>query len=378
MISSKQFVNTLQDNGVRFFAGVPDSLLKPFCAYVESNVDPQKHVITSNEGAAVALGLGYHLATGQTPLIYLQNSGLGNLVNPLLSLVDNEIYGAPMLILMGWRGEPGVKDEPQHIKQGKVMNAMLDAMDIPHLNLSKEFGEAQNQLKQAISHAKQHSCPFVITVSKNTFDSHETKITYDKPFSLQREQAIDAVVDAFSGEDTIWVATTGMISRELYEIREQKSQSHQQDFLTVGGMGHASSIALGIAREHPNKKIICLDGDGAALMHLGALSTIGNQNCKNFYHVMLNNGAHDSVGGQPTVALDMDWPQLTQSMGYKASFCLSDKQALQNTLGNCIKQTGPIFIEIKVNRGNRFDLGRPKITPQAAKDAFMTYVLSQR
>lgn len=377
MISPEQFIDYLQSKGIQFFAGVPDSLLKPICTTIENSIPKHRHIIAANEGGAIALGMGHHLATGQTPVIYLQNSGLGNVINPLLSLADNAIYGIPMIILMGWRGEPGVKDEPQHVKQGQVMCEMLQAMDIPSLHLSPELTEARAQLDEALAISKQKSCPYVINISKNTFSASQSQTAYPAPFAIEREQAIETIVQVLNQANALWVATTGMISRELYEIREKCGQDHQQDFLTVGGMGHASSIALGLANERPHQPVICLDGDGAALMHMGALAIIGQQQPQQFYHILLNNGAHDSVGGQPTVALDMDWVSITKAVGYTFACSVSDTHQLQQSLRNSQNVMGPKFIEVRVNRGHRKDLGRPTHTPQAAKDMFMTYAVSK-
>lgn len=374
MINVERFIKKLNSLGVDYFAGVPDSLLKSFCAYVTKYIPVQQHVITANEGAAIGLGMGYHMATGKIPLIYLQNSGVGNLINPLLSLADSEIYSIPMLILVGWRGEPGFKDEPQHIKQGRVMCQMLDAMEQPYLILDSNPDLAEFQLKEAVQFCQENDAPYFLIVPKDTFAKEEDP-RYPKPFQMSREFAIQTIIQSPQFLEARWVATTGMISRELFETRRNTNQRHEQDFLTVGGMGHASAIALGLALNLPNKKIICLDGDGAALMHLGTLAIIGQQKLNNFCHILLNNGAHDSVGGQPTVALQMDWPAMALSIGYTQAFTVSDSGQLQDILNRLLAITeGAVFIEVRVNRGNRADLGRPGHTPKEAKEAFMQYV----
>lgn len=378
MISAKSFIEYLQAQGICFFSGVPDSLLKSVCACIEQTVDKKNHVIAANEGNAVGLAMGHYMATQQVPLVYLQNSGLGNMINPLLSLADQAIYGIPMMILMGWRGEPGIKDEPQHLKQGKVMCHMLEAMEIPYFLLDKDFNVAKMQVDKALKQAKENLCPVVMNVSKNTFEAVASGQDHSAVHALKREQAIQILVEELHDPNRLFVATTGMISRELYEVRENVKQSHSQDFLTVGGMGHASSIALGLAMAQPNRPIVCLDGDGAAIMHLGGLAIAGAQNCENLLHILINNGAHDSVGGQPTVALEMDWVGITRSMGYRQSYSISDEQSLRQTVRQAMEVAGPTFIEVKVNKGNRKDLGRPKISPEDAKKMFMAYAESQQ
>jgi phosphonopyruvate decarboxylase len=376
MICPDFFHRTLKDNGVDFFTGVPDSLLKEFGNFVSSMLPTTQHTIAANEGAAVGLAIGHHLATGKIPLVYLQNSGLGNTINPLVSLADPTVYGIPLLLLIGWRGEPDIPDEPQHKKQGPITLPTLDAMDIKWATLHKDLSskEVISTVDTALQHCRQQQAPFALVVHKNTFEKF-TKPKHTSDLILQREQAI-ATIMKFIQPDDIVVATTGMISRELYEQREMQNQSHQQDFLVVGGMGHCSSIALRIAMEKPNRTIYCLDGDGSILMHMGSLAVAGTSACKNFKHIVLNNGVHDSVGGQPTVGLTIDMPNIAKNCHYRHTHSVETSEQLENTLPDFINQSGPCFLQVCVKPGNRADLGRPTQTPQECKVHFMQHLSS--
>ena len=304
MISTEYFFKNLLKARVEFFAGVPDSLLKNICSYITDNTSPKNHIIAANEGNALALGIGYHLASGKLPLIYMQNSGLGNIVNPLLSLADPDVYSVPMLLMIGWRGEPNVKDEPQHKKQGRVTLKMLKAMEVPYQVLSVDTSDEQAKeiIKKASKEALKNNTPYAIVVKKSSFSEYKLKKDETANLPLFREDAIKIIVDNLDDKDIV-VSTTGVASRELFEYREELKQGHEKDFLTVGGMGHANQIALGIAMQKPNRSVFCLDGDGAVLMHMGSMAINGNIKCDNFKHIVFNNGAHDSVGGNPQLAI---------------------------------------------------------------------------
>jgi phosphonopyruvate decarboxylase len=373
MIEPRIAFETLQKLGADFFVGVPDSLLKSFCAYVTDHVNSDRHIIAANEGAAVALACGYHLATGKIPLVYLQNSGLGNTVNPLLSIADREVYSIPMVLLIGWRGEPGVKDEPQHVKQGRVMPAMLDAMEIPHFVVD---GSESSLLafEQAYQRARALNAPVALMVRKDAFAPYKLQRDTPSQTSLTREHAIQCVVAQLDTSTAI-VSTTGMASRELFEYRAANQQGHQRDFLTVGGMGHASQIALGMAIASPQRQVVCLDGDGAALMHLGSLAISGRQACRNFKHIVVNNGAHDSVGGQPTVALDIQLGAIAAACGYQVLDRAHSEEEINNQVTKLLATPGPVFLEILVCKGSRKDLGRPTTTPRDNKQALMQFLL---
>ena len=345
-INVKNFVECQRLLGVEFFTGVPDSLLKSFCAYVTDKCG-NNHVIAANEGGAVALAAGHYLATGKPALVYMQNSGQGNAVNPLASLADPDVYSMPMILLVGWRGEPGVHDEPQHVKQGKVTISLFETLGIPTEILPDDDAAAADMARKMVEQAKAESRPVALVVRKGLFA--EYKLQNKKPdiAALPREQAIEDILKSLP-EDAVVVATTGMISREVYETRERLGQDHSRDFLTVGSMGHAIMIALGIAKAQPNRRVFCLDGDGAGIMQMGNMAIAGQSGCANLTHIVLNNAAHDSVGGQPTVGGAIDLPAIAAACGY-------------NRLGS------PVFKEIKVAKGARKDLGRPKEPPQANK-----------
>ena len=374
MISPKFFIDKLEENNINFFTGVPDSLLKNICAYIEDNKDENHNIIAANEGAAMGLATGHYLATGEIPVVYMQNSGEGNIINPLASLTDKEVYNIPILLIIGWRGRPGVHDEPQHAKQGKVTIPLLETMGINYAILSKDENEFANQLNDAIKYMTKTKESFTFVVEKNTFKDYKLQNNQQyENLEMSREEAIQTVTESLNETDVI-VSTTGMISRELFEYRADNNQSHEKDFLTVGSMGHASQIALGIALEKPNHKIYCFDGDGAAIMHMGSMAIIGNKHPENYVHIIFNNGAHDSVGGQPTVGLQIDFPKIAKALNYKKVFSIKDKKSLQDLLAKLKGENGPIMLEIQVRKGNRKNLGRPTTTPIQNKEALMKFL----
>lgn len=376
MISPKFFVESLGSKQMDFFTGVPDSLLKNICAYITDHFDVKRNIIAANEGAAVGLAAGYYLATGKIPVVYMQNSGLGNTVNPLMSLTDKEVYNIPSLLLIGWRGEPGVKDEPQHIKQGKVTIPLLEAMGIKYAILSQDETEFLSQLNHAKLYMDETKEPFAFVIQKGTFGEYKIQQNEDTALPLKREIAIQLIASSLAKEDVV-VSTTGMISRELFEYRVSVSMGHESDFLTVGSMGHASQIALGLALEKKDRKIYCFDGDGSTLMHMGSLAIVGALHPTNYVHIVFNNGAHDSVGGQPTVAFDTDLCKIAQACGYEIALSVSDSESLRETIERMKLMRGPVLLEVKVRKGARKDLGRPTITPVQNKEAFMLFLDNQ-
>ena len=370
MIRPQFFYELLQTNGTDFFTGVPDSLLKNFCAYITDTADKTHHIIAANEGCAVGLAAGHYFANKTIPLVYMQNSGLGNTVNPLLSLADKAVYSVPLLLVIGWRGEPGVHDEPQHITQGKVTCALLDAMEIPYAILETDEEKAAVQIIYAYKMIKERNAPFALVVRKDCFAPYTLKSNDFVPAEMTREQAIEQII-AHAPSNAVFVSTTGMASRELYELREKNQQKHDTDFLTVGSMGHASQIALGIALCKTHRKVVCIDGDGAALMHLGGFTTIGTQKPQNMIHIVLNNGAHDSVGGQPTVGRKINLCAAALACGYDQALSVAAPEALLSNLKIVFASPGTVFIEVMVSKGARPDLGRPKSSPIENKRAFM-------
>lgn len=372
MIRPQFLCDLLKVNGTDFFTGVPDSLLKNFCAYLTDALDVQHHIIAANEGCAVGVASGHYFATNTIPLVYMQNSGQGNTVNPLLSLADADVYSVPLLLMIGWRGEPGGEhDEPQHVKQGRVTCALLDVMGIPYAILETDEKKAAIQIADAYKSMRERSAPFALVVRKGCFAPYTLQLNESVAAEMSREQAIEQII-AHTPSDAVFISTTGMASRELYELREKHRQKHDRDFLTVGSMGYASQIALGVALCKSDRTVICIDGDGAVLMHLGGLSTIGTQKPKNMVHIVLNNGAHDSVGGQPTVGRKINLRAIAESCGYNHTICVRTKEELTAALTGVVADMGPVFIEILVTKGSRPDLGRPKSSPIENKKAFMT------
>jgi len=370
MISPEKFYKILNDNTIDFFTGVPDSLLKDICAYITDNTPKDRNIIAANEGNAIGLAAGYHMATGNIPMVYLQNSGIGNTVNPLLSLTDKKVYNIPVLLMIGWRGEPNKKDEPQHITQGEVTLDLLNAMHIPYLVLEGDAEAIEKQLNKAINTIKTSGSSFAIVVKKGIFEKYSIQEKLENSYELSREDAIKIIVDQLDGSEVI-VSTTGKTSRELFEYREELKQTHDKDFLTVGSMGHSNQIALGIAISKPKKKVICIDGDGAMLMHMGSLAIVGNLAPKNYLHIVINNGAHESVGGQPTVSFGIDIPAIAKANGYKFARSVSNHDELVNVLNNINSENYPALIEVKVKMGSRDNLGRPTINPADNKAYFM-------
>ena len=376
MISPKFFIETLGRYGIDFFAGVPDSLLKQVCAYITDHLDERHNIIAANEGGAVGLAAGYHLATGKVGCVYMQNSGEGNVVNPLASLTDREVYHIPMLLLIGWRGRPGVHDEPQHVKQGKITTGLLNVMGINYEVLSKEEEVAAKQIDKAAKSIQENGDVYALVVEKDTFDTYTLQNIVENNYPMSREEAIQTVAAAVE-EDAVIVSSTGMISRELFEYRAAMSQGHDRDFLTVGSMGHASQIALGIAMMKPERRVYCFDGDGAAIMHMGGMAIVASKRMKNYVHVVFNNGAHDSVGGQPTVGHKINLTRVAEAVGYNEVYKAECVEELRRVLHEIRDNEGTTFLEIKVRKGNRKDLGRPTTTPIENKEALMYFLKSR-
>ena len=360
--------------GSDFYTGVPDSQLKALCNYLMAayGIDPKHHIIAANEGNCTALAAGYHLATGRVPVVYMQNSGEGNIINPVASLLNEKVYAIPVVFIIGWRGEPGIHDEPQHIYQGEVTMKLLEDMDIASFVIGKDtpdeaVTETMNGFKRILASGKQ----VAFVIRKGALTS-APEVKYANGNTMLREEIIRHIV-AVSGKDPI-VSTTGKASRELFELRTANGQSHQTDFLTVGSMGHSSSIALGVAINKPNQRIWCVDGDGAALMHMGAMAVIGANQPKNLIHVVVNNSAHETVGGMPTVAGSVNLVGIAKACGYPYAVCVNCFEDLDKEL-EAAKERGALsLIEAKCSIGARDDLGRPTTTALENKQAFMKYL----
>lgn len=367
----KDFVDIINSD---FYTGVPDSLLKPLCDYLMNTyqIDPLHHIVAANEGNCAAIAAGYHLATGKIPVVYLQNSGQGNILNPVASLLNNEVYAIPVIFIIGWRGEPGVHDEPQHVFQGKITERLLEDMAIDYFIIDENtsFEELSGCMSRFRRNLLKGKCVSFL-VKKGAF-FYEEKVHYRNQYLMSREEIIEHILSV-SGEDPV-VSTTGKASRELFEIRETLQQGHQYDFLTVGCMGHSSSIALGIALHKPNKKIWCIDGDGAVLMHLGAMAVIGANRPKNMIHIVINNEAHETVGGVPTVSKHIDLAAIAKGCGYTHAVSVDNAEKLDRALYTAKMSDELTFIEVKCAIGSRKNLGRPTTTTFENKQNFMLYL----
>lgn len=369
----ENIINLIKQLGIETVVGVPDSTLKVFCDYLNSHIDKSiEHYVPANEGAAAAIAVGSYLASGKPACVYMQNSGLGNFINPFTSLMHEEVYQIPVLMVVGWRGEPGLHDEPQHKFMGEITIPLLQVLDIPYGIIDKEtdeellkamFDKAQKQLMSGKA--------YCIVVKRGSLEEYNFG-KYQNDNVLNREEVISELLKKIGDKDIV-VSTTGKISREIYEQSNLIKGQHSQEFLTVGGMGHASMIAFGIAKKMPERKVICIDGDGAVLMHMGSMAFIGKQNPNNFIHICLNNDAHESVGGMPTGAAGARYYDMADKCGYKYTACIESRQQLENFLETYDELAGPAFIEMKISMDSRKDLGRPKETARENKIKFMEY-----
>ena len=376
-MDSENLKKYLLKKGVRLFCGVPDSLLQEFIRSIEVSTLEYKNIVTPNEGSAIALAMGSYMANKLPAVVYMQNSGLGNALNPLVSLADPEVYGVPMILIIGWRGMPGKKDEPQHVKQGRITRGQLDLLEIPYLILgSDELSDVS--LDGLWEKMLTKSGPVAILVEEGGItnrDSIHGKKNQKQNIGLKkslptREESIEKVVN-FCG-DAFIVATTGKTGRELFEIRK-KMNGEQRDLLVVGGMGHASIVALGVALSNESQDVICLDGDGALLMHQGSMTLIGSSKPKNYIHILLNNGTHDSVGGQQTDIEKINIGEIAKASNYRY-FYIDSLSQIESQLNFCKENPGPHFLEIKLSAGSRENLGRPDNNPGKNKISCMKFL----
>lgn len=364
MIDTLDFYNCLCQRKMDFFAGVPDSLLKNLCACIKDKSAADHNIITANEGNAVATACGYHVATGKYGVVYMQNSGEGNAVNPLMSLADPDVYSIPMLLIIGWRGQPGVHDEPQHVKQGKVTLPLLETMGIDYQILDENY---VNQIDKCYADMQANNRPVALVVRKGLFSDYKLQVA-DNGYPLSREAALKTVLSQLKDQDFV-VSTTGKTSREIFELRQAAGQGHANDFLTVGSMGHTASIAFGMSIG-TTKNVFCIDGDGSFIMHMGGFAVIGQNSGPNFKYILINNGAHESVGGQPTVALDIDVQAILQACGFKHVYKAETEQDIKDGISH-LNQENKAALIIYCHQGSRADLGRPTTTPVENKEAFM-------
>jgi len=368
-------INKFEEIGIDTIAGVPDSTLRTFCDYLNEHKGNYKHYVTANEGAAVGLAIGTYLGSGKPACIYMQNSGEGNIINPLASLANSEVYSIPMLFLIGWRGEPGVHDEPQHVFQGKITCSLLELMKVPYDIIDSDTSD--EELDKIIERAKKQlddSLQYAIVVKKGTFVS-ECCYEWDNKYEMNREKALGEIL-RMAPRDAAIISTTGKISRELYEQSDACYGNHDNVFMTVGGMGHASMIAFGVAVNQPGKRVICIDGDGAMLMHMGSSAFIASNAPTNYVHIVINNLAHESVGGMPTGCQAVNFSMVAQSLGYKSCIRITTYQELKSIGALVESGEGPVFIEVMVSLGARDDLGRPKESPKQNKESFSKFVMN--
>lgn len=373
MIECNELFRVFKDQDIDFFSGVPDSTFKDWMKFLVD--EPQvTNIIAVNECEATAICAGYYLARAKIGVAYMQNSGLGKAVNPITSLIDPEVYSIPVLFMLGWRGEPGQKDEPQHVKMGKVMLPLLETLNIPYTVLSNNIHKAEQEIKQAKEYMVKKMAPYAIIIKKGLLKEYQQQKKAVQDYEMKREQAISTIVDVLNGDEVI-VATTGKTSRELFEYRETTGKEHKNDFYTVGSMGCASGIALAIALEKKDKSIFIFDGDGAVLMQMGSLATIGHYQPENLIHILFDNEAHESTGGQPTVSQSVDFEKAARACGYREIWSVSRKKELEEIISTVKDKKGPVFICIKVRKGSRPDLGRPTLTPIQNKQALMDFLL---
>lgn len=372
-MKAARLLSCLEKMGVDTIAGVPDSTLKQFCDGVQTYQGSLKHYVTANEGAAVGLAIGSFLATGRPACVYMQNSGIGNAVNPLASLANGDVYGIPMLFIVGWRGEPGVKDEPQHVFQGKITCELFETLSVPYSVIDRDTtDEEMDAILREADKTLAQGDQFAVIVKKGTFEKAEP-FTWLNGNEMRREEVLGHMLRVLP-RDTVIVSTTGKISRELYEQSDAIYGNHENIFMTVGGMGHASMIALGIAEKKPDKRVVCIDGDGAALMHMGALPFIAARAPKNFFHVVINNQAHESVGAMPTGCQQAEFAQIAKAAGYRAADKLNTIEEVDR-IGKWVgEESGPILWEIPVSLEVRADLGRPKESARENKEGFMEFL----
>lgn len=369
MLDQKIVFEELKKNGITFFTGVPDSYLNGFCDFVLHHF-PNRNIIAANEGNAIAIAAGHYFASTELPLVYMQNSGMGNAINPLVSLADEHVYSVPMLLLIGWRGQPGIGDWPQHELQGEITLKLLDAMHIPYSILTDDMSTFRKILAEAVDYCLKKRKPYALVVPKGIMAGEKIDHS-DTVYPMSRAEAIDVILDHMPS-DTIYTATTGRATRELFYLREKRGESRKQDFLNVGAMGHASSVALGIALEKPERNVVVLDGDSAAMMHMGAMTMVSKLRVPKFLHVILNNGAHESVGGQPSAGYDINLTTVADACGYQTvHHPVTDKEGLIaaiKELNNCGKAT---FIDVRIHKGLNGKLPPLDFSHREAADALI-------
>lgn len=370
MVDLKQLFESLDEKGVKFFTGVPDSLLNNFCLYLVNNIPEGQHVMAANEGNAVAIAAGNYMATGNIPVVYMQNSGIGNATNPLLSLTHDCVYGIPMILVIGWRGDPAINDHAQHKKQGELTPVLMKDMDIPYEILDDE-NTVVDKFAWAVKKAKEISSPVALIAKKAILTEKVKKQEYPESKLMNREEAVSAVVDVL-GENAIYLGTTGRATREVHEQLKEHGVGEGHEWQNVGSMGHVSSVGLGIALAKPEQRVVVFDGDAAAVMHLGALATNCRYKAGNMIHIVLNNGVNESVGGQPSAGYVINLTDIAADCGYKnPGHAVETKEELQSIIKDFKKGEMPLFIDVHVRQGIRSDMPKLNIVHKAQKEALM-------
>lgn len=374
MVNQQSLFEALDRLGVKFFTGVPDSLLNDFCLYMTNNIPDSRHVMAANEGNAIGIAAGSYMATGNIPLVYMQNSGIGNATNPLLSLTHNCVYGIPMILVIGWRGDPSINDHAQHKKQGELTPVLMKDMDIPYEILDNDDTVIE-KFTWAVTKAKEISSPVALIAKKAILTQKEKKQQYPESILMNREEAISAVIDVF-GEDAIYLGTTGRATREVHEQLKMHGIGEGHEWQNVGSMGHVSSVGLGLALACPDKKIVVFDGDAAAVMHMGALATNCRYKASNLIHIVLNNGVNESVGGQQSAGQLIDLTGVAKSCGYRnIGHAVENKEELQQVMRTLPGDDMPAFVDVHVRQGIRPDMPKLNIDHKAQKEALMKYIM---
>jgi len=351
MIDVRHFVDELIRQDANVFTGIPCSYLTPLIHEVIARKET-RYVLASSEGDALAIASGIWLAGGMG-VVFCQNSGLGNMVNPLTSM--NEPFGIPALLLVTWRGKPGVKDEPQHKRMGEITPELLSLIGVEWELLPQEEGTALEVLKRACNFIRRVQRPYALVMSRSTFTSDED-IAIPSSNYPSRSEALAAFLDNVDAGAVV-IATTGKTGRELFTLDDRCGH-----FYCVGSMGYASSVAHGIALGS-KRRVYLLDGDGAAIMHMGNLTSIGSSHPANLIHIVLDNGCYDSTGAQPTASTSVDFVALALAVGYaQAQSCRSQGDFVL-ALRSHLPGTGPRLLHVPIRMGSMSQLGRPTTTP---------------
>lgn len=370
MVNQKELFEALYDMGVDFFTGVPDSLLNNFCLYMVQNIPDGQHVMAANEGNAIGIAAGHYMATGKIPVVYMQNSGIGNATNPLLSLTHDCVYGIPMVLVIGWRGDPAISDHAQHRKQGELTPVLMKDMDIPYEILDSDDTVIE-KFAWAVAKAKEISSPVALIAKKAILTEKVKKQVYPESKLMNREEAVSAVVEVL-GSDAIYLGTTGRATREVHEQLKAHGVGEGYEFQNVGSMGHVSSVGLGLALARPDRKVVVFDGDAAVVMHMGALATNCRYKAGNLIHIVLNNGVNESVGGQPSAGYVVNLTEVATACGYRTpGHAVETREELQRIICDFDKGEMPLFVDVHVRQGIRSDMPKLNIDHKAQKDALM-------